>query len=330
MQPERVATKRRWRPVMFVCRRRTPQLPKSSSHRRETERQLVDHEQAGRSDQHPGQGEHSLLAAGERAGDLLAALAEPREQLVGAFETCGDSPRPRLRRKSRVRFSSTVSELNTERPSGAYAMPSGAMCHGGTPVMLFPSNSSRPAVTGSSPEMTRAIVVLPAPLPPSSASNLALVHRERDTEQCAERAVGGSTSCSSSSGVSARAVSESDVRRLACRRRLLGVLDVLGSDLRELAEVGAPNGVVGHRFACRALRDHRAEVEDVQATRERRTMSMSCSTRRIAVPCSRGRPGGCDELRGLVGRGRRGLVEQQEVGWVMSARPTRRGGPGRG
>ena len=44
------------------------------------------------------------------------------------------------------------------------------MRHGVMPVMSSPSNSSWPAVTGSSPETTRAIVVLPAPFAPSSAT----------------------------------------------------------------------------------------------------------------------------------------------------------------
>ena len=104
------------------------------------------------------------------------------------------------------------------------------------------------------------------------------------------------------------------MRRLACRRRLLGVLDVLGSDLRELAEVGAPDGVVGHRFACRPLRDHRAEVEDVQATRERADhVDVVLDQQDRGAVLALDVLEGAYELRGLVAiEAGRGLVEQHE------------------
>ena len=63
-----------------------------------------------------------------------------------------------------------MSVPKTDRPSGAWTMPSGAMSHGFIPVMSTPSKRTAPAVTGISPETTRAVVDLPAPLAPSSAT----------------------------------------------------------------------------------------------------------------------------------------------------------------
>ena len=60
--------------------------------RRQPERQLVGDEDLRHLDQHPGQRQHALLAARQRAGRLAAALAEPREQLVGPLEA-GLAPR---------------------------------------------------------------------------------------------------------------------------------------------------------------------------------------------------------------------------------------------
>src|SRR5689334_13361727 len=47
--------------------------------RREAERGLVEHDQLGRAHQAAADREHLLLAAGERAGELVAALGEARE-----------------------------------------------------------------------------------------------------------------------------------------------------------------------------------------------------------------------------------------------------------
>ena len=51
--------------------------------RGQAEGQLVDDQQRWRLHEHPGQREHALLAAGQGAGDLRAALLQARERLVG-------------------------------------------------------------------------------------------------------------------------------------------------------------------------------------------------------------------------------------------------------
>src|SRR3546814_20814798 len=54
--------------------------------RREAERQLVGDQQLRRVHQHAGESEHPMLAAGKRAGQLAAPLAQHREQVVRIVE----------------------------------------------------------------------------------------------------------------------------------------------------------------------------------------------------------------------------------------------------
>ena len=59
---------------------------------RQPERQLVGDQQLRRDDEHLGQREQPLLAAGQRAAALAAALAEHGESVVGPGERAGDGP----------------------------------------------------------------------------------------------------------------------------------------------------------------------------------------------------------------------------------------------
>ena len=63
-----------------------------------------------------------------------------------------------------------MSVANTDRPSGAWAMPARANRWGGAPVRSAPSTETVPSVGTTSPEATRATVVLPTPLAPSRAT----------------------------------------------------------------------------------------------------------------------------------------------------------------
>ena len=56
----------------------------ADDHRREPERRLVEHQQARARHQRAAEGEHLLLAAGERPGRLPLALGEPGEELEHA------------------------------------------------------------------------------------------------------------------------------------------------------------------------------------------------------------------------------------------------------
>ena len=56
------------------------------------------------------------------------------------------------------------------RPSGTWAMPRLARATGDTEARFSPLWSTRPAIGFTRPEITRSVVVLPAPLEPSSAT----------------------------------------------------------------------------------------------------------------------------------------------------------------
>src|SRR5690242_7342487 len=55
---------------------------------------------------------------------------------------------------------------NSWRPSGTWLMPRAGMVWAGRAVMSWPSKATEPAVGQTEPEMTRRVVVLPAPLAP--------------------------------------------------------------------------------------------------------------------------------------------------------------------
>ena len=105
---------------------------------------------------------------------------------------CATSLRPCERARPSVRFSSTVSEPNTERPSGACTIPRRVIFHALRRPMSRSSNSSDPDSTGTRPVTTRAIVDLPAPLAPSCVINDP-ASTENDTSKIAERPVPGET-----------------------------------------------------------------------------------------------------------------------------------------
>ena len=60
----------------------------------------------------------------------------------------------------------TLRVRKTRRPSGTRARPRVTMRSAGIRVRSWPANSMAPFRGGSSPEMVRRVVVLPAPLPP--------------------------------------------------------------------------------------------------------------------------------------------------------------------
>src|SRR5712692_5672981 len=73
-------------------------------------------------------------------------------------------------RAPRSRFSRTVMDGNSWRPSGTCAMPSATISAGERPLSRRPSSSMVPLRTGRSPEMARSVVVLPAPFEPTRAT----------------------------------------------------------------------------------------------------------------------------------------------------------------
>ena len=68
-----------------------------------------------------------------------------------------------------VRFSSTLSDANTLRPSGEMATPDRTMASSGAPVMSWPKMETLPPAILRAPATAMTVVVLPAPLAPSNA-----------------------------------------------------------------------------------------------------------------------------------------------------------------
>src|SRR5262245_60060052 len=69
------------------------------------------------------------------------------------------------------RFSITVREGNTWRPSGTWAMPRCGRRAAGTVARSIPSNKMRPDLGARMPEMVLKRVVLPAPFGPTMETN---------------------------------------------------------------------------------------------------------------------------------------------------------------
>src|SRR5579859_1465106 len=69
-----------------------------------------------------------------------------------------------------IRFSSTVSPGKIRRPSGQWARPEPTICSMAEFWICSPFQEIVPAVGRTSPEMVLSVVVLPAPLPPISAT----------------------------------------------------------------------------------------------------------------------------------------------------------------
>src|SRR6478609_7339883 len=67
------------------------------------------------------------------------------------------------------RFSSTLSSAKVPRPWGTWAMPSRTIASAGALVMSLPSNTIEPE-RSIIPETARMVVVLPAPLAPSTTT----------------------------------------------------------------------------------------------------------------------------------------------------------------
>ena len=72
----------------------------------------------------------------------------------------------------------TVMPGKIPRPSGAWQIPSSTRWCAGTPLMSLPSNTMRPELSGTTPEIVLSVVVLPAPLAPIrvTTSPCATVH----------------------------------------------------------------------------------------------------------------------------------------------------------
>ena len=114
-------------------------------------------------------GEHLLLAAGERARLLAAPLAQARKIAVHALEIALDRAAGRgARRRPAAGSLRCVRCRKVPRPSGTCATPMRTMSSVARPSMRSPAKRTSPSVRTIA-QSARRVVVLPAPLAPSSA-----------------------------------------------------------------------------------------------------------------------------------------------------------------
>ena len=150
--------------------------------------------------EHPGlghqglrDGQHLLLAAAQLAGPRSPALPQHRETLVHRSRPDGAAPggcaassthpgggSPRRCAGGRAACPPSRSRGPTEPSAGA-----------GTAVTSWPSSRTEPAVTRFSPATARSVVVLPAPLLPSSTEMRPGPHLDRHLAQHLYVAVAG-------------------------------------------------------------------------------------------------------------------------------------------
>src|SRR5918994_2107403 len=154
------------------------------------------------------------------------------------------SSEPRRVYAPRRRFSSTESSAKVPRPSGTCATPSFATDSGPRRPSERPSYAISP-VRLTVPEIARSIVVLPAPLAPSTATIW-------------PSSTASETPCSARTGPYRAWTSLSS--RSAIRRLRLGLR---GTGVLVGAEVGLDHRRVGSHLGGRSVRDLLAEVEHV-------------------------------------------------------------------
>ena len=102
-------------------------------------RGLIEHQKTRLKHQAAAHGEHLLLAAAHRSGELLAALRQHGENRENQVERA--RPRSALALGTYApisRFSFTVISGKTCRPSGTWAMPSAVILYAGSEAIPSP------------------------------------------------------------------------------------------------------------------------------------------------------------------------------------------------
>ena len=148
--------------------------------RRQAEAGLVEQQQLGIAHQRTADRQHLALATGHRSGALFAPFGEPREHCVDALEQAGRWPRS----ASGVAQHQIVLDalLGEQAPAfGDSASPLRTTAYAGWPAMFSPANVTLPAEAGTMPAIAFNVVVLPAPLEPSSATTEPRVGTSSDT-----------------------------------------------------------------------------------------------------------------------------------------------------
>ena len=112
--------------------------------RGQAHRQLVDEEDRRVGAEPAGEGQHLLLAARQRAGQLLAALARGGGTAVKATSVRRSSDAPQ--EAATRRLSATLRFGNTDRPSRMWQTPSRASTSAPAPLRWRPSTWRQPRV----------------------------------------------------------------------------------------------------------------------------------------------------------------------------------------
>ena len=147
----------------LVGERRTTGSRRSTIDRREAQAHLVEQEHPRAATSARADREHLLLAARQEPGPPRAQLAQRREIL--------EAPRRRgARRGAEAQVLGDGEAENSQRPSGTSATPRARQVAGA----IAPCRRRRRRSARSSgrrrPEIVSSVVVLPAPLAPSSAT----------------------------------------------------------------------------------------------------------------------------------------------------------------
>ena len=135
--------------------------------RREPEARLVEHQQARRRHQRAAQREHLALAAGQRAGQLRAALGQARKARVDRVAASASARRAAaLREGAEQQVVRTASSPNSSRFSGHQAQAALDARLDVEALRGRRRRSARRRATAAGPSPRASSVVLPAPFGP--------------------------------------------------------------------------------------------------------------------------------------------------------------------
>ena len=271
------------------------------------ERRLVQHQQLRLAHQRAADREHLPLAAGHRAGALVAPLLQLRKDLVDALEQRGDRAPCRAAAWRRAGGCSRRSAARTAASLPATARaPCARSQRRLAPPMLLAAKWIEPPCTGTRPAIAFSVVVLPPPLEPSSATTAPWRHVQRHVGDADQIAVAHFQMLDAQSG-SVMSPARPSVRSAYGRR----------PPWRRGAEIGRDHGGIVLDLARAAARDLLAlDGTRSPALASDMITSMMCSTITSVMPVrwiSR-----TSSIASCTSRGVRPamrLVEQQQLGF---------------
>ena len=152
-------------------------------------RRLVEEQDARLGHQPAGDHQHLLLAAGERARELLRPVREPREERVGALAPRGDGARSRRIAVGAEREVLVHGQAPRTRAArrGRSSRRARAIRSGGAPAISWPASVIEPERGRSSPAIACTAAVRPVSCPASATISPApTVQREPGRDEVAD------------------------------------------------------------------------------------------------------------------------------------------------